>query len=110
MSPKYIKRITLFKVPKEEDIDAIIAEYEVLRATAQKDGAPYIVANEASRVLNTSEERSQGYTLIAVTTFKSKEDFDYYDKQCPSHKRLREFIAPRRTGYAMLQHESELGP
>lgn len=36
MSPKYVKRITLFKIPKEEDIDAIISEYEVLRATAQK--------------------------------------------------------------------------
>jgi len=36
MSPKYIKRVTLFKVPKEEDIDAILAEYQVMRSTAQK--------------------------------------------------------------------------
>ncbi|KIW60976.1 hypothetical protein PV05_01149 [Exophiala xenobiotica] len=109
MSSKYVKRVTLFKVPKEEDIDAIIAEYGTMRTSAQKDGAPYIVSNEATRVTNASEERAQGYTLIAVTTFKSREDFDYYDKQCAAHKKLREFIAPRRTGFATLQYESELG-
>ncbi|EXJ92070.1 hypothetical protein A1O3_00620 [Capronia epimyces CBS 606.96] len=109
MAPKLVKRITLFKVPKEEDIDAILAQYEVLRATAEKDGRPYIVSNEANRVLNTAEERSQGYTLVAVTTFKSREDVEYYDKQCSAHKKVREFIAPRRTGFATLHYESELG-
>lgn len=41
MAPKYVKRVSLFKVPKEEDIDAIIAEYAVLRATAQKVGLQF---------------------------------------------------------------------
>jgi hypothetical protein len=36
MSSKTVKRITLFKIPKEEDIDAILGEYQVLRSTAQK--------------------------------------------------------------------------
>lgn len=37
MSPaKYIKRITLFKVPKEEDVDAAIQKYKTLRETAVK--------------------------------------------------------------------------
>ncbi len=36
MSSKYVKRVTLFKVPKEEDIDAIIAEYGTMRTSAQK--------------------------------------------------------------------------
>ena len=36
MSPKYVKRVTLFKIPKEEDIDAVLSEYQVMRATAQK--------------------------------------------------------------------------
>ncbi|KAL6249550.1 hypothetical protein RBB50_003403 [Rhinocladiella similis] len=108
MAPKYVKRVSLFKVPKEEDVDAIIAEYAVLRATAQKDGAPYIISNEATRVTNASEERAQGYTLIAVTTFKSREDFEYYDKQCEAHAKIRSFIATRRTGVATIQYESEL--
>ncbi|OAP64991.1 hypothetical protein AYL99_00963 [Fonsecaea erecta] len=108
MSPKYVKRVTLFKVPKEEDIDAILAEYQVMRSTAQKDGQPYIVSNEATRVINSSEERSQGYTVIAVTTFKSREDVDFYDKGCAAHKKLREFITPRRTGFATLHYESDI--
>ncbi|EXJ93769.1 hypothetical protein A1O1_02162, partial [Capronia coronata CBS 617.96] len=72
------------------------------------DGKPYIVANEANRVLNTSDERSQGYTLVSVTTFKTKEDVEFYDKQCPAHRKLREFAAPRRTGVATLHYESDL--
>lgn len=75
-----------------------------------QNGAPYIVSNEASRVINSSEERSQGFTIIAVTTFNSKEDVDYYDKECSAHRKLREFIAPRRTGFATLHYESTLGP
>jgi hypothetical protein len=36
MSQPFIKRVTLFKVPKEEDIEAILSEYQVMRSTAQK--------------------------------------------------------------------------
>lgn len=36
MAPKYIKRVTLFKIPKEEDVDAVLAEYDLLRKTAEK--------------------------------------------------------------------------
>lgn len=35
-SDKYVKRITLFKIPKEEDIEATIEQYKVLRSTAVK--------------------------------------------------------------------------
>ncbi|KEF54151.1 uncharacterized protein A1O9_09946 [Exophiala aquamarina CBS 119918] len=109
MAPKYIKRVTLFKIPNEEDIDAVLAQYDILRKTAQKDGASYIVANEARRIENAAEERSQGYTLISITTFNSKEDYNYYDKQCSAHAKLRDFAATRRTGVAVLQLESDLG-
>ncbi|KAK4947314.1 hypothetical protein LTR10_013682 [Elasticomyces elasticus] len=108
MSRPYIKRVTMFKVPKEEDIDAVIAKYGEMRSTAQKNGAPYIFSNEASRVLNSSEERAQGFTVIAITTFDSMEDVEYYDKECAAHKKLREFIATRRTGFATLHFASEL--
>lgn len=36
MAPSFVKRITLFKVPKEEDIDAILGQYEIMRTTAEK--------------------------------------------------------------------------
>jgi len=47
---------------------------------------------------------------VAVTTFKSRDDVEYYDKQCAAHRQLREFIAPRLTGFATLHYDSELGP
>ncbi|KIW12156.1 hypothetical protein PV08_09431 [Exophiala spinifera] len=78
------------------------------RVTDTQDGAPYIISNEAARVANASEERAQGYTLIAVTTFKSREDFEYYDKQCEAHAKIRSFIGARRNGVATFQYESEL--
>lgn len=31
-----VKRIKLFKVPKEDDIDRILAQFEILRKTARK--------------------------------------------------------------------------
>ena len=36
MAGSYIKRTTLFKVPKEEDIDAVLKQYEILRKNAVK--------------------------------------------------------------------------
>lgn len=36
MAPKYIKRVTLFKIPKEDDIDAVLGQYDILRKTAEK--------------------------------------------------------------------------
>ena len=48
--------------------------------------------------------------MLGVTVFKSKEDFDYYDDGCAAHKKLREFIAPRRTAFATFQYDSEVGP
>lgn len=34
MSNNYVKRTTLFKVAKEEDIEVVLKQYEVLRKTA----------------------------------------------------------------------------
>lgn len=31
-----VKRLTMFKIPKEEDIDKVLKEYEVLRKNAKK--------------------------------------------------------------------------
>lgn len=36
MSSNYVKRITLFKIPKEEDVSALLEQYEILRSTATK--------------------------------------------------------------------------
>ena len=36
MSNNYIKRTTLFRVVKEEDIERVLKQYEILRKTAVK--------------------------------------------------------------------------
>ena len=36
MSNTYVKRTTLFKVPKKEDIETVLKQYETLRKTAVK--------------------------------------------------------------------------
>jgi hypothetical protein len=36
MSNSYVKRTTLFKVPKEDDIEKVLKQYELLRKTAVK--------------------------------------------------------------------------
>ena len=40
MAQTYYKRYTIFKIPKEEDIDAVLKQYDVLRATAVKVSNP----------------------------------------------------------------------
>lgn len=35
-SASYVKRTTLFKIPKEEDIETVLKQYEKLRKTAVK--------------------------------------------------------------------------
>lgn len=39
---KFIKRITLFKIAKEEDIETTLHEYDILSKTAVKVGSPGI--------------------------------------------------------------------
>ncbi|KAK3711317.1 hypothetical protein LTR37_009697 [Vermiconidia calcicola] len=89
MSNSYIKRTTLFKIPKEEDIDKVLKQYEVLRRTAVKDGKPYIVSNVSRRVINTSSPLSEGYTVASQSIFKNREDHEFYDKDCSAHKELK---------------------
>ncbi|KAG6364698.1 hypothetical protein INS49_006302 [Diaporthe citri] len=62
-----IIRVSMFKIPKEEDIDFLLSRYKTLRSEARKDSAPYILSIEAGRAL--PDQRSQGYTLVAKTMF-----------------------------------------
>ncbi|KAF2211561.1 hypothetical protein CERZMDRAFT_18138, partial [Cercospora zeae-maydis SCOH1-5] len=84
-----VKRLTFFKVAKEEDIQAVLKEYEILRKNALKDGKPYIVSNVSRRVLNTSSPLSEGYTIASQSIFQSHEDHDFYDQKCEAHKELK---------------------
>jgi hypothetical protein len=131
MSP--VRRITLFKIPSESDITEVLAAYDVLMATNLKvsylplfrpvpsfpfplpsphpthillqDSKPYIMTCVASRVYNTSESRSEGYTVAVQSTFANKEDVEFYDKECPAHKELKKITTRVHRGLCTLLME-----
>ncbi|KAH8811632.1 hypothetical protein F5884DRAFT_749999 [Xylogone sp. PMI_703] len=80
-------RVTMFKIAKKEDREKLASAYEVLKATQKKEGKPYIVNLQAGEAYD--DTRSQGYTFIAKSEFKTKEDMDYYDTECEAHKVLK---------------------
>lgn len=52
--------------------------------------------------MNSSEERSQGFTLCGQTWFASHDDVKYYDAECEAHKEFKKFVAPIRTGVMVV--------
>ncbi|PPJ60345.1 hypothetical protein CBER1_10882 [Cercospora berteroae] len=103
----FVKRLTFFKVAKEEDIQAVLKEYEILRKNALKDGKPYIVSNVSRRVLNTSSPLSEGYTIASQSIFKNHEDHEYYDSKCVAHKELKKTTSKVRTGVMTIVSEGQ---
>jgi len=95
-----INRITLFKIPNEEDLEAALAAYTKLEANNSKDGKPYILSMKASKLYN--DPRSQGFTLAAQTSFASLEDMKYYDDEDAAHKELKGLVGPKQQGVMVL--------
>ncbi|OAA75375.1 stress responsive A/B barrel domain protein [Akanthomyces lecanii RCEF 1005] len=83
----HVHRVTLFKLPKPDDVDAMIEQYKILEATHQKDGKPYLQSVVVGKP--EADPRAQGYTLAAKTEFASAGDMKYYDEECPAHKQLK---------------------
>ena len=54
-----------------------------------QDGSPFLVSVKASKTL--ADQRTEGYTVAATSTFASEEDFEHYDTQCEARKELKEF-------------------
>ncbi|KAF2171473.1 hypothetical protein M409DRAFT_63729 [Zasmidium cellare ATCC 36951] len=114
----YIKRLTMFKIPKEEDVEKVLKAYEVLRSDAKRaslwrvplsllDGKPYVVSNTARKILNSSAPISEGFTVASQSIFKTHEDHDFYDKECPAHKKLKETTGPAKTGVITIVTEGQ---
>jgi len=40
------------------------------------------------------DPRRQGYTMVARTVFKSKEDMDFYDNECEAHIVIKALLKP----------------
>jgi hypothetical protein len=67
-----------------------------------QDSTPYILTCIASRVYNTSESRSEGYTVAVQSTFASREDVEFYDNECPAHKELKKLTSRVHKGVCTL--------
>ncbi|EAW13721.1 Dabb family protein [Aspergillus clavatus NRRL 1] len=91
-----IHRVTLFNIPKSEDIDVLLDEYRSLQHEAKRNAEPYIVSVQAGRMM--PDARSKGYTLAVKTTFRNLDDMRFYDTDCAAHKRLKTVAGPRREG------------
>lgn len=52
-----------------------------------QDGHPYIIGLNAGPTIE--DQRSQGYTFVAQSTFKTLDDMKYYDNECEAHKALK---------------------
>ncbi|CDM37182.1 hypothetical protein DTO006G1_6403 [Penicillium roqueforti] len=91
-----IHRITLFNIPKPENIDILLAEYRQLAHEATRNSEPYILSVQAGRTL--PDARTKGYTLAVKTTFRNLDDMSFYDSTCEAHKRLKSVAAPLREG------------
>ncbi|KAK4157012.1 hypothetical protein C8A00DRAFT_30106 [Chaetomidium leptoderma] len=104
-----IHRDTMFKVPDPENQRKLLDAYRVLAKDQAKDGKPYILHVQAGRLLG--DPRSNGYTVMAQTTFASLEDMKYYDTACPAHTVLRkmavELVTERPLVVAAKEEETE---
>jgi hypothetical protein len=131
MSSQQTYRMTLFKIPRIEDQDKLLEMYRAMPQKALKvrsqmadplhsfipltdstllfskqDGSPYIVSVKAGKTF--ADQRAQGYTIAVMTTFASKEDFEYYDTACEAHKELKAFAASVHQGNLMVYFHSAL--
>ncbi|OLN98011.1 hypothetical protein CCHL11_06856 [Colletotrichum chlorophyti] len=95
-----ITRITLFKIPNEEDQKKILGLYQHMPQKALKDGKPYILSVKAG--LAVPDQRAQGFTIAAVSSFASREDMDYYDNECVAHAELKVIAKGSHQGFAMV--------
>ncbi|KAF4548712.1 Hypothetical protein D9617_26g079270 [Elsinoe fawcettii] len=104
MASEQVHRVTLFKIPDQKAQEELLGKYKQLQSKAVKDGKPYIIAAKAGRT--EEDQRNQGYTIVAQTTFSSKEDFEYYDKQCEAHGEIRKFAGSVHQGVMMAYFKS----
>ncbi|KAE9583646.1 hypothetical protein CGCF415_v015109 [Colletotrichum fructicola] len=95
-----ITRITLFKIPDEESQKKVLGFYQQMPQKALKDGKPYILSVKAA--LAVADQRAQGFTIAAISTFASAEDMAYYDNECAAHAELKAFAKGAHQGFAMV--------
>ncbi|KAL9061286.1 MAG: hypothetical protein Q9162_000160 [Coniocarpon cinnabarinum] len=86
-SKPVINRVTMFKIPRQEDRDALAEGYKKMQRESLKDGKPYILSSIGGPALD--EARSKGYTFVSQTRFASLEDMQHYDTSDTAHAELK---------------------
>jgi hypothetical protein len=111
----------MFKLPKSEDQQVMIKEYEKLWAAVPKKVSSYGIPESPSPIhllvcysctlhqANSPQdgkpyilsmaagpaeanERAQGYTFVAKSEFASVEDMMFYDTECEAHMELKKTV------------------
>ncbi|KXJ86872.1 hypothetical protein Micbo1qcDRAFT_198046 [Microdochium bolleyi] len=106
MSDGTIYRITLFKIPSEDDQTKLLDIYREMPTKALKDGKPYIKSVTAGKAKK--DQRAQGFTVAVTSVFASHEDMKYYDEGCAAHAELKGFAKTVHQGIMMVFFENEL--
>jgi hypothetical protein len=123
---KYVKRVTMLKVPKEDNFQAILKQYEVVRRMAQKvciscrstglgrmlisgtkNGKPYVLALDFGQTDNASEPRAQGYTTVVQIPFANRDDAVDWDTQCEARKAFKALVTTRHQGICTSRFETD---
>jgi hypothetical protein len=106
MPSQNIHRVTLFKIPSQEDQARLIDIYRTMPARALKDGKPYILSATVGPTYD--DARNQGYTLAAISVFASVEDMKYYDDECAAHAELKKVAKTLHKGAMMVYLQSAI--
>ncbi|RAL08883.1 Dabb family protein [Aspergillus homomorphus CBS 101889] len=101
-----IERITLFKIPNEEDIPKVLEQFKILGRDATKDGKPYII--NAAVGQSFPDARNQGWNVSVKTAFASLDDMKFYDQECEAHKALKAVVLPLKQDIMTTYFESIL--
>ncbi|KAM4057368.1 stress responsive a/B barrel domain-containing protein [Hirsutella rhossiliensis] len=101
-----IHRVTLFKVPGNEDQERLLQMYKQMPTKAVKDGKPYLLSVTAGKAK--PDQRAQGFTLAVISVFRSVDDMTYYDNECAAHAELKAVAKSVHQGAMMVFFENEL--
>ncbi|KAI2293176.1 hypothetical protein LOZ03_002311 [Ophidiomyces ophidiicola] len=102
-----ITRVTLFKIPEEENRQKVLSFYKTMPQDALKDGKPYIRSVRAGHTFE--DQRRQGYTLAVVSQYDTVEDMNYYDNECQAHVNLKSAAKDLHQGVMVVYFESVTG-
>lgn len=98
--------VVLFKIPSKADQETLFSYYRTLARDAMKDGQQYILSAKAGVTFD--DQRNQGYTVAAITRFRTLDDMKYYDDGCETHAKLKSFAKSVHQGAMMVYFQNVL--